>query len=117
MRARKRRPRSATYVPRWLFELRRRSLLFGVVQPEITAAMKRRVKLQFGSKCVNCGATRRLHFDHHMPLCKGYALVYGNMAILCASCNMRKGGQHPEFFYTPAKYREVRRMLAEQRTW
>jgi 5-methylcytosine-specific restriction endonuclease McrA len=113
----KRRRRTKAYVSRWLFHLIEKSLKFGVVQPPFTSVMKRKVKLQFKSACFNCGATTRLQLDHHQPLCRGNALVYGNCVVLCRPCNLEKSTMLPESFYPKAKLVRLEAILALQRTF
>ena len=80
--------------------------------------MKTRVRRQFGFRCFNCGAgPKRLHLDHHRPLVKGHALVYGNCASLCRACNLSKGALDPEEFYTASQLRALNGLLREQRGW
>lgn len=53
------------------------------------------VKLQVwerdGGKCVECGATDELHFDHDIPFSKGGSSVsVENVKLLCARHNLKK---------------------------
>ncbi len=53
------------------------------------------VKLQVwkrdGGKCVRCGATEHLHFDHDIPFSKGgSSIVSENVRLLCARHNLEK---------------------------
>jgi hypothetical protein len=42
-------------------------------------------------RCVACGSTKNLHFDHIIPYSKGgSSLVADNVQLLCARCNMAK---------------------------
>lgn len=44
-----------------------------------------------GGKCVLCGATDELHFDHDVPFSKGgTSLVAKNVQLLCARHNLKK---------------------------
>ena len=44
-----------------------------------------------GGKCVQCGATNELHFDHILPFSKGgTSLTAANVQLLCARHNLEK---------------------------
>ncbi len=44
-----------------------------------------------GWACVNCGAQDQLEIDHVIPFSRGGACSVENAAVLCRSCNARKG--------------------------
>lgn len=47
-----------------------------------------------GGKCVQCGATDELHYDHILPYSKGGTSVTpGNVQLLCARHNLQKGAR------------------------
>ena len=43
-----------------------------------------------GGKCVQCGATDYLEFDHIIPHAKGGASTVQNVQLLCRRCNLKK---------------------------
>ena len=42
-------------------------------------------------KCVKCGGTERLEFDHIVPVAKGGSNTERNVQLLCEACNRSKG--------------------------
>jgi len=57
----------------------------------IPSAIKQAVFLRDGGKCVECGATDNLHFDHILPHSKGGTSYSAeNVQILCARHNLQK---------------------------
>jgi len=42
-------------------------------------------------KCVKCGGTERLEFDHIVPVAKGGSNTERNIQLLCEACNRAKG--------------------------
>ncbi len=44
-------------------------------------------------RCVQCGATQHLHFDHIIPFSRGGANVSENIQLLCVACNLAKGAR------------------------
>jgi hypothetical protein len=67
--------------------------------PRVTAPRRRiiptRVKLAVwkrdGGKCVKCGASDELHFDHDLPYSKGgTSVTEDNVQLLCARHNLEK---------------------------
>jgi len=57
----------------------------------IPSAVKIEVWRRDGGKCVTCGATNELHFDHIVPYSKGgSSLVASNIQLLCIRHNLEK---------------------------
>ncbi len=44
-----------------------------------------------GGRCVECGASFDIQYDHVIPLALGGATTLENLQILCAPCNRAKG--------------------------
>lgn len=42
-------------------------------------------------KCVKCGSSEKLEFDHVIPIAKGGSNTERNIQLLCESCNRSKG--------------------------
>lgn len=58
----------------------------------IPTQVKLEVWTRDGGKCVKCGKTDELHFDHIIPFSKGgTSLVADNIQLLCARHNIQKG--------------------------
>ncbi len=57
----------------------------------IPTAVKLEVWKRDGGKCVECGATTELHFDHIIPYSKGgTSITAENVQLLCARHNLEK---------------------------
>ena len=57
----------------------------------IPSEVKKNVWKRDGGKCVLCGETKNLHFDHDLPFSKGgTSLTEKNIRLLCAKCNLSK---------------------------
>ncbi len=57
----------------------------------IPSSIKREVWLRDQGKCVECGSTDNLHFDHIIPYSKGgSSLSAENIQLLCARHNLKK---------------------------
>lgn len=60
----------------------------------IPTAVKRAVWQRDNGRCVRCGRTDNLHFDHILPYSKGGAsITVDNVQILCAEHNLAKGAR------------------------
>lgn len=76
-----------------------------VVGRVATAAIKREVYAR-DKKCVNCGSTDRLNYDHRIPWALGGKTSHENIRLLCFNCNQRariraKLGSNLQFGYRP----------------
>ena len=57
----------------------------------IPTSVKVAVWKRDGGKCVQCGATDNLHFDHDVPFSKGgSSITVANVKLLCARHNLQK---------------------------
>lgn len=59
-----------------------------VVNRVIPAAVKKEVYLR-DQKCVKCGTTHRLQYDHQLPFALGGDSSVMNVRLLCFNCNQR----------------------------
>lgn len=57
----------------------------------ISPSMRQEVLKRDGYRCVECGSTSYLEFDHIIPLARGGATSVKNLQVLCRSCNRKKG--------------------------
>jgi hypothetical protein len=72
-----------------------RKLLRGTVELSHTRVIPTSVKLEVwkrdGGRCVQCGSTENLHYDHDIPFSKGgSSLTAQNVRLLCAKHNLEK---------------------------
>lgn len=57
----------------------------------IPTEVKKEVWQRDKGRCVICGSTKNLHFDHELPFSKGgTSLTAKNIRLLCARCNLAK---------------------------
>jgi hypothetical protein len=60
----------------------------------IPTSVKLAVWKRDGGRCVVCGATDELHFDHDLPYSKGgTSIAEGNVQLMCARHNLEKGNK------------------------
>ena len=60
----------------------------------IPSMVKQEVWKRDGGRCVECGATDELHFDHIVPFSKGgTSLSADNVQLLCARHNLEKSAK------------------------
>ncbi|MGV9411734.1 TerD family protein [Nocardia sp. NPDC003693] len=59
----------------------------------IPQEVKAQVWQRDGGKCVECGDSHYLEFDHIIPLSRGGATSAPNLQILCRACNRVKGAR------------------------
>lgn len=57
----------------------------------IPSQVKKDVWKRDQGKCVLCGESKNLHFDHDLPFSRGgTSLSVNNVRLLCVKCNLRK---------------------------
>lgn len=60
----------------------------------IPSEVKKEVWKRDGGKCVNCGDSTNLHFDHELPFSKGgTSLTTKNIRLLCMKHNLEKSAK------------------------
>jgi hypothetical protein len=62
----------------------------GVKRTPIPETVKLVVWVRDKGRCVRCGSTENLHFDHIIPVSKGGGNSEQNVQILCERCNLQK---------------------------
>lgn len=63
---------------------------FGNRSRYIPKQVRKRVWQRDKGRCVECGTTENLQYDHIIPFSKGGANTVENIQILCERCNKRK---------------------------
>ncbi len=60
----------------------------------IPSDIKKKVWERDRGKCVLCGSSTNIHFDHDLPYSKGgSSITERNIRILCADCNLKKSNK------------------------
>lgn len=67
-----------------------------VSQDRTLAFTRFNVFLRDGFRCVYCGDTKDLTFDHVIPRAHGGRTVWENIVTACSKCNAKKGGRNPK---------------------
>jgi hypothetical protein len=57
---------------------------------QIAPSVKKAVWERDGGKCVVCGSTVELEYDHNIPISKGGSNTVNNIRLLCRKCNRSK---------------------------
>lgn len=60
-------------------------------RPKIPTVVRREVWSRDGGRCVLCGRSADLEFDHIIPIAKGGSSTPRNVQLLCEMCNRQKG--------------------------
>ncbi|KKN24123.1 hypothetical protein LCGC14_0898120 [marine sediment metagenome] len=84
------------------------------VNENFTAEMDQFVHEFWGYQCAVCRTFEELCVDHWLPLSKGFPLTTGNAALLCSSCNSKKGAKLPEAVYNWKFVKAVEQHLHKQ---
>jgi len=62
----------------------------GARRTAIPESVKLLVYTRDEGKCVRCGSSEKLHFDHIIPIVKGGGDSESNIQLLCEYCNLKK---------------------------
>ena len=63
------------------------------IRQPIPQDVRRAVFTRDGGRCVECGSTFDLQYDHIIPVARGGATTAENLQVLCANCNREKSDQ------------------------
>jgi 5-methylcytosine-specific restriction endonuclease McrA len=61
----------------------------------ISEETRKAVFARDGGRCQGCGSTKRIEYDHKIPVSKGGNSEIDNIQLLCRSCNREKTNKHP----------------------
>jgi len=61
------------------------------LRPPVSIEIRRAVFERDGGRCVDCGGSFDLQYDHVIPFSLGGATTVANLQLLCGDCNRRKG--------------------------
>ena len=61
------------------------------LRPPVSIEIRRAVFERDGGRCVECGGSFDLQYDHVIPFSLGGATTVENLQLLCADCNRGKG--------------------------
>lgn len=56
----------------------------------ISSDVQKEVWKRDGGRCIKCGSSQNIHFDHIIPFSKGGSNEADNIQILCSRCNIKK---------------------------
>ncbi len=59
-------------------------------RPPIPRDLRLAVFERDGGKCVECGSSFDIQYDHILPFARGGATTFENLQILCGDCNRQK---------------------------
>jgi hypothetical protein len=59
----------------------------------IPSSVKRHVWNRDNGRCVLCGSSEDIHFDHDIPFSRGGSSTVENIRLLCARCNLSKSAK------------------------
>ena len=65
----------------------------GTLRKTISVEVRNSVWRRDEGKCLRCGSTARLEFDHIIPLSLGGSDTIRNIELLCEACNRSKGAR------------------------
>ena len=70
--------------------IERGEIMVEAKRPPIPKDIADAVYQRDGGKCVYCGASENLQFDHIIPFSKGGVTTIENLQLLCQKCNLEK---------------------------